>query len=69
MTSGRATGQRDRFVEWSFPTAIRPQASRSADVDLRRYAMKPMPAKPISIIAHVEGSGTLLPIPSLKKIE
>ena len=29
-----------------------------AGVPLRRYAMKPMPAKPRIIIAHVEGSGT-----------
>ena len=26
--------------------------------DFRRYAMKPMPAKPRIIMAHVEGSGT-----------
>jgi hypothetical protein len=33
-------------------------AASNAGLDFRRYAMKPRPAKPRSIIAHVEGSGT-----------
>jgi hypothetical protein len=39
------------------------QAAFSAGLGFRRYAMKPMPAKPRSIIAHVEGSGTALATP------
>ena len=34
------------------------QAARNADFDFRRYAVKPMLAKPRIIIAQVEGSGT-----------
>jgi hypothetical protein len=34
------------------------QAASNAGLDLRRYAMNPMPAKPRIIIAQVEGSGT-----------
>jgi hypothetical protein len=34
------------------------QANLNASFDLRRYAMKPTPAKPKIIMAHVEGSGT-----------
>lgn len=34
------------------------QAAINACFDFRRYAMKPMPAKPRIIIAQVEGSGT-----------
>ena len=34
------------------------QTAINADFDLRRYAMKPTPAKPRIIIAQVEGSGT-----------
>ena len=34
------------------------QAAIKPGFDCRRYAMKPRPAKPRSIIAHVEGSGT-----------
>ncbi len=34
------------------------QAASNAGFAFRRYAMKPMPAKPRIIIAHVEGSGT-----------
>jgi hypothetical protein len=34
------------------------QASRKAELDLRRYATKPIPKKPRIIIAQVEGSGT-----------
>jgi hypothetical protein len=34
------------------------QAAINTGFDFRRYAMKPMPAKPRIIIAHVEGSGT-----------
>jgi hypothetical protein len=34
------------------------QAAINAGFDFRRYAMKPRPAKPISSIAHVLGSGT-----------
>jgi hypothetical protein len=34
------------------------QAAINAGFDLRRYAMKPTPAKPRSIMAHVLGSGT-----------
>jgi hypothetical protein len=37
------------------------QAAINAGFDFRRYAMKPMPAKPRSSIAHVEGSGTAEP--------
>jgi hypothetical protein len=37
---------------------IADQAAINAGFDFRRYAMKPMPAKPRIIIAHVEGSGT-----------
>jgi hypothetical protein len=37
---------------------IEDQAAISAGFDFRRYAMKPMPAKPRSIMAKVEGSGT-----------
>ena len=33
-------------------------AAINAGFDFRRQAMKPMPAKPKIIIAHVEGSGT-----------
>ena len=34
------------------------QTNLKAGSDLRRYAMKPTPAKPRIIIAQVEGSGT-----------
>jgi hypothetical protein len=34
------------------------QAAINADLDLRRYAMKPRPAKLRIIIAQMEGSGT-----------
>jgi hypothetical protein len=34
------------------------QAAIKAGFDFRRYVMKPMPAKPRIIMAHVEGSGT-----------
>ena len=34
------------------------QAAINTGFDFRRYAMKPTPAKPMIIIAHVEGSGT-----------
>lgn len=34
------------------------QAAINAGFDFRRYAMKPMPAKPRSSIAHVDSSGT-----------
>ena len=34
------------------------QAAIKAGFDFRRYAMKPMPAKPRIIMAQVEGSGT-----------
>ena len=34
------------------------QTNLNAGFDLRRYAMKPTPAKPRTIMAHVEGSGT-----------
>ena len=34
------------------------QAAINVGFDFRRYAMKPTPARPSSIIAHVEGSGT-----------
>jgi hypothetical protein len=37
---------------------IADQAVISAGFDFRRYAIKPMPAKPSNSIAHVEGSGT-----------
>jgi hypothetical protein len=40
-------------------------ARRKIGALFRRYAMKPRLAKPRSIIVQVEGSGTLLPIPSL----
>ena len=36
------------------------QAAIDAALFFRRYAVKPMPAKPRIIIAHVEGSGTAL---------
>jgi hypothetical protein len=36
------------------------QAVIHAGFDFPRYAMKPIPAKPRIIIAHVEGSGTEL---------
>jgi hypothetical protein len=39
---------------------IADQAAIDAGFDFRRYAMKPMPAKPRIIIADVEGSGTAL---------
>lgn len=52
---------------------IADQAAIAAGFAFRRYAMKPRPAKPSIIIAHVEGSGTaetgLLPIPSLMRSE
>jgi hypothetical protein len=35
------------------------QAASNAGFDFRRYAIKPMPAKPRIIMAHVDGSGTL----------
>jgi hypothetical protein len=34
------------------------QAAINAGFAFPRYAMKPMPAKPINIIAQVDGSGT-----------
>jgi hypothetical protein len=37
---------------------IMDQTNLNAGLDLRRYAMKAMPAKPRIIIAQVEGSGT-----------
>ena len=36
------------------------QTAIDAGFDLRRYAIKPMPAKPRNIIAYVDGSGTAL---------
>jgi hypothetical protein len=49
------------------------QARSHAGLELRRQAMKPMPAKPRSIIAQVDGSGTPpaipLPKPSLSAME
>jgi len=36
----------------------KPDHAKAAPLCERRYAMKPMPAKPRSSIAHVEGSGT-----------
>ena len=41
-----------------FNLMIVDQAKRNVGFDFLRYAMKPMPAKPRIIIAHVEGSGT-----------
>jgi hypothetical protein len=40
------------------------QAAINAGFDFRRYAMKPIPAKPRIITAQVEGSGTagLMPL-------
>ena len=44
------------------------QAASSAGFGFRRYAMKPIPAKPTNIMAQVEGSGTLamlnVPLPA-----
>jgi hypothetical protein len=37
---------------------IADQAAINFGFDFRRYAMKPIPAKPRSSIAHVDGSGT-----------
>jgi hypothetical protein len=37
---------------------IADQATINAGFDFRRYAMKPMPAKPRSSIAQMDGSGT-----------
>jgi len=34
------------------------QAAIKVGLDFRRYAMKPTPAKPRIIMAHVDGSGT-----------
>ena len=42
----------------SFTISSVSQAAINAGFDFRRYAMKPMPAKPRSSMAHVEGSGT-----------
>jgi hypothetical protein len=41
------------------------QTAINAGFDFRRYAMKPRPANPRIIIAHVEGSGTapMFPLP------
>ena len=39
-------------------TLMMDQTNLNAGFDLRRYAMKPTPAKPRIIMAHVEGSGT-----------
>jgi hypothetical protein len=39
---------------------ISDHAAINAGLFFRRYAMKPMPAKPRSSIAHVEASGTAL---------
>jgi hypothetical protein len=47
---------------FNFRPMIADQAAINAGFDFRRYAMKPRPAKPRIIIAHVEGSGTELPI-------
>ena len=44
----------------------RDPAAINVGFDLRRQAMKPMPAKPRIIIAHVEGSGTAPPITTVK---
>jgi hypothetical protein len=43
------------------------QAAINAGFNFRRYAMKPIPAKPRSSIAQVEGSGTAVTcqVPSL----
>src|SRR6266850_653215 len=37
---------------------IADHAASNAGFDLRRYAMKPIPAKPRIIMAHVDSSGT-----------
>ena len=42
----------------SFTISSVSQAAINAGFDFRRYAMKPTPAKPRSIIAQVVGSGT-----------
>jgi len=42
-----------------FNLMIIDQAAINTGFDLRRYAIKPMPAKPRIIIAQVEGSGML----------
>jgi hypothetical protein len=60
----RPTKQKDRPKAVSlYPNRAGDQATLSADpFCLRRYAMKPTPAKPRIIIAHVEGSGTAVVI-------
>jgi hypothetical protein len=49
----KKTARRRAFPPWDGRYAV-----MSAVSCLRREAMKPMPAKPRIIIAHVEGSGT-----------
>jgi hypothetical protein len=49
--------RRPKAASYSNPM-IPDQAVINAGFDFRRYAIKPTPAKPRSIIAHVEDSGT-----------
>jgi len=57
----RIAGDRIAIIGFSYGGDVAHLAARNADPScFRRYAMKPMPAKPSIIIAHVEGSGTAL---------
>jgi hypothetical protein len=54
----RALGASPASINTKSTTGMTAQAVRSA----RRYAANPSPAKPSSIMAHVEGSGTTAPV-------
>ena len=54
-TANKKTARRRSLDVFGFDFV---QAVIAAVLFFRRYATKPMPANPISSIAHVEGSGT-----------
>lgn len=56
ITSKQKTARRRRLLNSNL--MILDQAAINAGFDLRRYVMKPTPAKPRSIMAHVDVSGT-----------
>ena len=55
---GRKQKDRPKAVSLHILIGAEDQAARSAVLLRRRYAMKPTPAKPMIIMAQVDGSGT-----------
>lgn len=57
LTQGEFRYRRGNSSAQQFPRFLHPGPVGPFCFRFRRYAMKPIPANPISIIAHVEGSG------------